>query len=465
MKIFEKIIGKVTRKNKPDLSPARVLVFGFLTIILIGGTLLLLPIARRGEYIFSLNEILNSYFTAVSATCVTGLVSCDTAATWSIFGQAVILCMIQVGGLGFMTLTVIFARIIRKKISPRQHILIAQSLNVSASSGLLKLVKRILIGTFTAETVGALILMTRFIPEFGKGEGIWFGFFHSISAFCNAGFDLLGNYGGEFSSIAMFKSDPVVLLTLACLIMFGGIGFIVWDELYEHFVHKRRFSVYTRFVLIITAILVGLGTVLIFFGELTNPETLGGMSFIDKITNAFFQSVTTRTAGFDAFGNSSMRDFTKIICIMLMFIGGASGSTAGGIKVGTMGLLVYTVYSAAIGKTQIVLFKRKISHANVFRAMAIASIGATLALIVAFIIQLSSDCPFIAALYESVSAFATVGLSVVGTPVLHGAVKLLLMMLMFFGRVGVLTITFSLLVKLNREEEIIKYPEAQMLIG
>lgn len=247
--------------------------------------------------------------------------------------------------------------------------------------------------------------------------------------------------------------------------MFGGIGFVIWDDLIEYFRNKKRLSVYSRFVLIISAGLVLGGTLLVFIGEFNNPDTIGDMNFIDKVVNSYFQSVTTRTAGFDALGNAGMTDFTKVICIMLMFIGGASGSTAGGIKVSTAGLLVYTVYTAAVGKTQVVLFKRHISHANVFRALAISAIGMTLTFLFATVIQLVSSCPFISALYETVSAFATVGLSVVGTPSLNGFLKLLLMLLMFFGRVGVLTVTYSLLMKLGREEQLIKYPETQMLIG
>lgn len=452
--------------SKKRLSPAKILIVGFLTIILIGGTLLLLPVSRNDTYSFSFDEMINSYFTAVSATCVTGLVACDTATSWSTFGCAVILVMIQIGGLGFMTMTVIFSLVVRKRMSPSQNTLIAQSLNLSSMTGIGRLVKRLLLGTLITETLGACLLMIRFIPEFGVSEGIWFSFFHSISAFCNAGFDLLGNHGGEYSSVAMFNSDPYVLLIFATLIFIGGIGFIVWDELIDFAINKRtRLSVYTRFVLITTAVLLCAGSFLIFVGEFSNPDTIGNMSIIDKAVNSIFQSFSTRTAGFDALGNGNMRDFTKIVCIMLMFVGGASGSTAGGIKVSTFGILLYTVYSTAIGKTDLILFKRKISHANVFRALTITAIASFFAFSAAIAVELTTGLDFIDCLYETVSAIATVGLSNIGTYSLAPALKLMLMVLMFFGRVGVLTITYALSARLNSEKHIVGYTEAQMLIG
>ncbi len=457
----------LTQKKRKfrKLSPSRIFVIGFLSIIFLGGTLLLFPISRQKGYDFCLDEIVNSYFTAVSATCVTGLLSCDTATTWSGFGQAVILFMIQIGGLGFMSMTVFFTAIVRKRLSPKTHTLVAQSYNLSSESGLARIVRRILLGTFITETVGACLLMARFIPLFGVKDGVWFAFFHSISSFCNAGFDLFGEYHGPFTSLDMFKSDPYVLFVIGTLIFIGGIGFIVWDEMIEFIFHKKRLSVYTRFVLIISAVLLCAGSFLIFIGEFSNPETLGSMNFIDKLVNSYFQSVTTRTAGYDAMGNAYMRDFTKMICIMLMFVGGASGSTAGGVKVSTFGLLLYTVYSTAVGKTQIVIFKRRISHANVFRAMTIVAIGFALCMCGALVIDVTTGAGFIPALYESSSAFATVGLSVIGTPSLSNGIKLMLMTFMFFGRVGVLTVTYALLTRLNNEEQAIKYSETNMLIG
>lgn len=461
-----KIRNKNIPRIKKRLSPAKILIIGFLTIIFIGGTLLLLPVSRNDAYSFSFNEIINSYFTAVSATCVTGLVACDTATTWSTFGCAVILVMIQIGGLGFMTMTVIFSLVARKRLSPSQNTLLAQSLNLSSMTGMRRLVKRLLLGTLITETLGACLLMIRFIPEFGVSDGIWFSFFHSVSAFCNAGFDILGNHGGEYSSMMMFNNDPFVLYVLSTLIFIGGIGFIVWDELIDFAVNKRtKLSVYTRFVLIISAILLCAGSFLVFIGEFTNPETIGDMSFINKVANSVFQSFSTRTAGYASFGNEGMRDFTKIMCIMLMFVGGASGSTAGGIKVSTFGILLYTVYSTAIGKTDLILFKRKISHANVFRALTIAAISSFFAFAAAVAVQLRTGSNFIDCLYETVSAIATVGLSNIGTNSLTPDLKLILMVLMFFGRVGVLTITYALSARLNSEKHIVGYTEAQMLIG
>lgn len=456
-----------TKKRRGFFSyPARVIVTGFLAIILLGGTLLLFPFSRADGSFASGGEILGTYFTAVSATCVTGLVVFDTGTFWSAFGQVIILLMIQTGGLGFMTMSVVISIIVRRKISPKEQLVLAQSLNLSSIHGIIRLMKRILIGTFAFEGAGAVILFLRFIKDFPLGRAIYYSIFHSVSAFCNAGFDLFGGHFGEYNSIIHYNNDYIVLGTFSVLIITGGIGFMVWDDFIELIKHKKRLSVYTRFVLIITCVLIVTGGLFFMITEYSNPATIGNMSFFQKLANSFFHSVTCRTAGFDAVGCGGLTELGKFGSIALMFIGGASGSTAGGIKVSTIGLLAYSIWRVLCGNTTIILFKRRISHSNVLRAMTIFAVAFILVSVFALLISFTlGGAQFIDILFETVSAFATVGLTALGTPLLSGFARALIMILMFFGRVGILTITYSLLERLNGESSVIKYPEAQILIG
>nr|MBQ4317687.1 Trk family potassium uptake protein [Clostridia bacterium] len=320
-------------KLKKRLTAGQILIIGFAAVILIGTTLLTLPISSQsGEF----TSVRTAKFTSVSATCVTGLIIEDTALYWSGFGQTVIICMIQIGGLGFMTMTVLFSMLIKRTITPRERIIISQSLGLNTNSGMISLVRRILIGTFAVEGIGAAILATQFIPIFGLRDGIIKGIFHSISAFCNAGFDLLGTYSGAYSSFASFRDNVVVNVTLMLLILIGGIGFIIWDDIVDWIKKRDRITVYTKFILICSAILVFGGALVILLIEYNNPKTIGNLPFGEKLLASFFQAVTTRTAGFATIDNTLFTDAGKVFSMFLMFIGGASGSTAGGVKVGTV---------------------------------------------------------------------------------------------------------------------------------
>lgn len=454
------------KEKKTALSPSMIIVLGFIAVIFIGGTLLLFPFSRADGQFAPWSEVIGTYFTAVSATCVTGLVAFDTAAAWSTAGQIIILLMIQTGGLGFMTMSVVFSIIVNRKISAREKNVIAQSMNLSGTSGLIKLMKKVLIGTLVIEAAGALILFLRFLNYFPAKTALYYGIFHSVSAFCNAGFDLLGNFGGQFSSMASMNGDFIVLMTISLLIIIGGIGFYVWDDLYDYFRRRNPLSVYSRFVLIITGMLIIFGTAAFFVIEYSNPATLGEMGFFKKLLNAYFQSVTCRTAGFDAIGSGNMRSAGMMMSIILMFIGGCSGSTAGGVKVSTVGLMFYTIWFVIRGKTVIQLGKRTVSYGDILRAMAIIVLAMIFVFTSAFIISLTVETDsFIPILFETVSAFATVGLSAIGTPSLSGFAMIILASLMFLGRVGILTVTYSLLYKLGSSENTIKRPEARMLIG
>ncbi len=452
-------------KNKAvraPLSAAQIIIIGFFIIILIGAGLLMLPVSTVSG---TSAPPETAFFTAVSATCITGLVIEDTVLYWSSFGQAIILLMIQIGGIGFMSMAILLSFVIRRKISPRERSIMAQSLGLSRTGGTIRLVKRILIGTFLFEGCGAVILSTQFIPLFGWSGGIWRSIFHAVSAFCNAGFDLMGDYSSAYSNLAAFNGNPVVLLTLMLLIICGGIGFLVWDDLVDFVRHKNRISVYTRFVLLATAILLVFGTLLVYLFEMGNPETLGKLPVGQRFLAAAFHSVSTRTAGFSSIDNALFTDSTKMISVIFMLIGGAAGSTAGGLKVGTVGLILYTVFYAASGRSEIILFKRKISQETILRAVSIVGIGLILTFLSAFSIALSDNIPFLSALYETASAIATVGLSLSLTPSLSLFAHCVLMLLMFFGKVGFLTVTFSILLRSSARKKCIAYPETNILIG
>ncbi|MFA6948621.1 MAG: potassium transporter TrkG [Eubacteriales bacterium] len=447
---------------KKKMPVSQILVLGFFAVICIGTLLLMLPISTVARESASLET---AAFTAVSATCITGLSVVDTITYWSAFGRAVILILIQIGGLGFMTFTVLFSMLLRRTITPRERLIITQSLGLSSDEGTVKLVRRILLGTLIIEGSGALVLSTQFIPLFGVGDGIVKSIFHSVSAFCNAGFDLMGSYSGPFSSLAAFRGNYVVNIVIMLLIITGGIGFLVWTDFVEFFTKRKRFSVYSKFVLVCTASLILIGALCTLCFEWSNPATLGELPIHEKLLASFFHSVTTRTAGFATVDNAAFTESTKIITILLMFTGGASASTAGGVKANTIGLLVYAVFATAAGKSDIVIFKRRVSHDNIMRALSVVSLTILISSAAAFGVMLSDNVPFISALYETVSAVATVGLSLSITPALGTVSHVLCMLLMFFGRVGILTITYSIMMRITSSKSAITYPDANMLVG
>ena len=461
MRRAEAAAGRKRLWRKRQMSATQIIVLGFFAVIMTGTLLLMLPAASADGLSTS---PLTAMFTSVSATCVTGLVVVDTGLYWSGFGQAVILSMIQIGGIGFMTVAVSMSMLLRRTITPREKMILAQSFNLNSVEGLIRLVRKILIGTFVIESFGAAVLACRFVPMFGFFDGIWKSVFHSISAFCNAGFDLMGPYSGEFSSLMQFSGDYVVNITIILLIVTGGIGFVVWSELYELIRKKKRLSVYCKFVLIVTAILIVGGFALILLSEWSNSATLGELPVHGRILAALFQSVTTRTAGFSTIDLTQMTDISKLLFLVLMFIGGASGSTAGGVKVATFGLVIWTVYRVARGETEIMLFRRKISEANVLRALSIVVIQLVICMVGASV-MLAGGAELMPALFEVFSASATVGLSLSLTPMLSALCQVTLMIMMFFGRVGILTITYAIMVKIANTKPCISYAEAQMMIG
>lgn len=456
----ENIRRKLKKSNK---NMTLVIAVGFLILITVGAILLMLPISSQSG---SFTDPLNAFFTAVSASCVTGLVTVDTGTYWSLFGQIVIIVMIQIGGLGFMTMAVLLSRIIGRRVTPKERMLVAMSYNLNSYDSTTGLVKRILIGTFAFELLGAAALATQFVPIFGWEDGIYKSIFHSISAFCNAGFDLLGGYGGEFSSLISFNGNYVVGITIMMLIVIGGIGFVVWGDILNLVTKKRHISAYSKFVLLITSILLFGGALMIGIFEWSNPNTIGSMSFGEKIMNCLFHSVSMRTAGFSMVDNAALTQNSQFVSVALMFIGGASGSTAGGVKVATVGILFYTVFCVSVGKTEVNLFKRKLSHESFMRAVSVIVVQLFLVILGTAVVSSSSDIDVMTSLYEITSAGGTVGVSLGVTPTLSVFSKLIVMVMMYFGRVGILSITYAVKVNLSKKSKTdISYPDANMLVG
>lgn len=464
---FHTHIRRVRRQiyDKKHLSPAQILLIGFAVLILLGTLLLTLPISSKSG---NFTPIPDALFTATSATCVTGLIVLDTGTYFSTFGQVVILALIQIGGLGFMTMAIMMSIFIKRHITPRERLLTAQSLGLSNAGGMVKLVKRILVGTFSIEAIGAAVLATQFIPIFGLGKGLYYGIFHSISAFCNAGFDLLdgtSGYGGGFSSMVSLRGNYVIGTTIMLLIIIGGIGFIVWDDIVNFITEKKRFSVYSKFILALSISLILGGTLILLICEWNNKSTIADMSIGDKIYSCLFQSVTTRTAGVDMINNAAMTEPSKLVSIILMFIGGASGSTAGGIKVATFGILIFATVSVLRGQNEMVVCKRAISRETIIRALTVSIIDLAAVIFVALLISVVDGFGIIESLYEAVSGIATVGLSLGVTPNLSTVCELAIILLMFFGRVGIITITYSFLLKRSRRKNLINYPDINMMVG
>lgn len=453
------MLQRLSDKKRRQVNTTKVIAITFALIILLGTLLLMLPQASRCG---SSCGFLPALFTATSATCVTGLTVYDTFTHWTGFGQTVIICLIQIGGLGFMSIATMLVFMLRRKVGLKQRLVMAQALSLNELDGVVRLQKWVIVGSFSIEGIGALILTLRFLPEYGFAQALKWGVFHSISAFCNAGFDIFGCITPG-ASLMEFNTDPVVLLTLGALVIVGGLGFLVWEEV-ARVRRFKRMSVYTRLVLVTTFVLLVLGTVLFAVLEWNNPETIGNMAWPDKLLNSFFQSVTTRTAGFAAVDQAGLTDAGKGITTALMLIGGSSGSTAGGVKTVTMMVLILFIWSRARGKSSVCIFRRTIATDHVMNAMTIVMLLIGLGMFGAVFICATSPVGFTDALYESVSALATVGLTAGVTTKLSIAAKVLMIVYMYFGRVGILTISLGFLMG-DQAQERFRYAQTDVLIG
>lgn len=443
-------------KKKVKLTGVQILALGFFIVILIGGIILSLPISSAsGEA----TNFIDAVFTSTTAVCVTGLVTVDTGTHWNTFGHIVIMLLIEIGGLGFMSFATLTMILLGKKVTLRDRLLLQDAMNTFNIQGLVKMVQYVIIFTITVQLLGALIFSTQFIPEFGVGKGIFYSIFHSVSAFCNAGIDLFGN----FRSITIYNSNPVILLNIAALIIIGGLGFAVWIELYN-FHNVKRLTLHSKMAILMTVALVFGGAILMFIFESKNPKTLAGMGIGDKILNSFFASVTPRTAGFNSIATDGMTTAGQFLTVILMFIGGSPGSTAGGIKTTTFGILIVTVICVIRGKEDVQVFNRRFAKDLIYKAFTLFFVGATLVITVTMILSYTEPGQsFMTLLYETVSAFATVGLTLGFTPKLSEIGKILIMIMMYLGRVGPLTVVLAL--TRTKTNTGVKYPEGKILIG
>lgn len=453
MKIIRKIAKRIS-----NMTHSQIILAGFAAVILLGTLLLMLPISTMdGEGADSLAAL----FTSTSAVCITGLVVVDTGTYFTFFGQVVIISLIQIGGLGFMALATMLFLITGKKISIKNRMLMKTSYNTNTLEGIIYYIKYVIIFTFIVEGCGAVLLSGVFIPAYGFKKGIFMSIFHAISAFCNAGFDNIG--GGK--SLMPFATNVLLNITICALIVIGGIGFAVVMDV----ISKKKFSMFelnTKVVLIATASLILLGAAIIFFSEYTNPGTIADMPFFGKIFASFFASITPRTAGFNTIDYAAVTAPTKLITMILMFIGGSPGSTAGGIKTTTISIFIFAMIRTMQGYEEVNIFNRHISGSLIKRALAVAMLGLIWVLAAVMILKVAEPIPMDDLLFEVLSAFGTVGLSTGITAGLSVVSKLTLIFTMFAGRVGFMTVAYAIIKKteMRRSMGAYRYPDGNLLL-
>ena len=457
---------KMLKETK--FNAARIIIVGFLCVIIVGTLMLMLPVSSaKGQW----TDFVTALFTATTSTCVTGLVVVPTYAYWSLFGKVVILILIQLGGLGIISIATGVLIIIGKKINLKERRLIQETYNLDTSQGVVLHIIRIFSGTFAVEGIGAILYGFRFIPKYGVAKGVWYSVFHAISAFCNAGIDLLGD-----SSFMAYKGDVLINITTMFLIVVGGMGFIVWWDILKNINNIRnkkyplrkfseRLSLHSKIVLTVTAIAIFGGAILTFAFEYNNPETLGTLKTGEKILASFFQSVTLRTAGFCTINQEGLRNASVLLAFFLMLMGGSPMGTAGGIKTTTVALLFLDVKSVVTGKNATEAFKRRINRDNIKNALAVMTMAISILMIAVIALTFTETGSLTKICYEAFSAIGTVGLSMNFTASLSLAGKLIIIVLMFFGRVGPITIVIALARKRRIDQHIKDLPEKKVLIG
>lgn len=463
----ENFVLKVTN----ILSSAQIITLGFLFFIIVGTILLWLPISSNEK-----TYIWDAFFTSTSAVCVTGLTVVTTIEHWTLFGQIVIISLIQIGGWGAMTFATVLLMILNKRISLRERLIIQESINHNSLSGIVRTVKKIVYSSIVVEAIGAFFLSFKFIPEFGIADGIYKSIFHSISAFCNAGFDIIGD-----SSLNPYVDSILVNLVITSLIIVSGLGFSVWFDIAKtakqklNWTTKRKkyfskFSLQTKIVITVTTILVLGGTILFFIFEFDNPDTIGKLSIKGKLLSSFFQSVAPRTAGFATIDLSSMNYASKFLYIILMFIGGSPGGTAGGMKTVTVSIIFLSIISVIKGKQNITAFRRKISFLYLQKSLTIVIMGLTIVIASTMLLTFTekfgdTKYEFMDLLFESVSAIGTVGSTLSLTPHLTLVGKMIITLLMFIGRLGPMTVALALTERNSKAVNKIDYPEENLLVG
>ncbi|MDE6233852.1 MAG: potassium transporter KtrB [Lachnospiraceae bacterium] len=453
-------------KKRIKLSTTQIIAIGFLTAILTGAILLSLPIASADG---TPTKFVDALFTSATSVCVTGLVVVDTYSHWSDFGQFIIMLLIQCGGMGVVTFTTAIMVVIGRKVTLKDRLLLQDAFNLNTLAGLVKFLKRILKGTFIVEGIGALCYMFAFVPEYGA-RGIWISIFSSVSAFCNAGIDIVGS-----TSFARYACNPWINIVTMLLIILGGIGFIVWwdvlrvisrirhgeEELKNFF---KKLSLHSHIVIVTTFVLIFAGAVLVLLMEYDNPATIGGMNFGQKVMASFFQSVTTRTAGLFTVSQKGLHDTTAFICIMLMFIGGSPVGTAGGIKTSTFALLVITAGSVVKGVNEVSAYRKRIPAKTIKKALAVVMISVMVLFIMICLLSVVNGGEFMDAAFEAASAISTTGLSRDYTGSLNVYGKLIVTLCMYLGRVGPISMVIAFNFK-NSKKNMVVYPEEDITVG
>ena len=453
----------MVRKKKITLSTTQIILLSFLVTILLGSVLLALPISSAdGKAV----PYLDALFTATTSTCVTGLVTLPTVSTWSVFGQIIILLLIQIGGLGLVTIMSGLMILLNRKMGIGDRMLIQDAFNLNTMSGLTQFVKNVLFGTLIIEGIGAFLYMLVFIPEFGI-RGIWISVFNSVSAFCNAGIDIIAE-----NSLCNYATNPLINIVTSALIILGGLGYIVWWDVIRVFKSRslknikifRHLTLHSKIAITVTAGLIFVGAVLIFAFEYANPLTIGNMSLFDKIQASFFQSITTRTAGFAALPQENLTNASAAVSVILMMIGGSPVGTAGGMKTVTIAVLVCSAFATIRNKNGATLFGRRISEESIKKAVAVVVMFLAICTASCVLLMATSDASAIDAVYETVSATATVGLSRNFTATLNTVGKLIIIVTMYFGRVGPISLAVALGSK-NESQNVVSEPTENISIG
>lgn len=445
-------------KKIKRLTAFQIIILGFAGVILFGALLLCLPFATRDGQGASFFDAL---FTATSAVCVTGLVVHDTVTYWSVFGQVIIIMLIQIGGMGVITVSVTLGLISRRRVSLSQRNTMLESVSAPNPGTVIKFTKFIVATTAITEILGALVMFPVFYDDYGFLKGLWYSVFHSVSAFCNAGFDLMGAKG-EFSSLTSLYSNPVINLVITFLIVFGGIGFVTWDDMRTNGIHLKKYKLQSKIALATTAILIAVPFLYFYCFEFSR-DYWNTMSAGDKVLASLFQTITPRTAGFNTVNLDAMSEVSKMLMVMLMLIGGSPGSTAGGMKTTTVAVLFASSISVFKRRNDAESFKRRIPINSVRYAAAVLSMYLMLFLGGSLIIAQTENLPLLDCFYEAASAIGTVGLTLGITPSLHASSRFILMMLMFFGRVGGLTLMYATLS--NSMKKYSKYPQEKVAVG
>ncbi|MDF2647852.1 MAG: potassium uptake protein TrkH family [Paenibacillus sp.] len=449
----------IKKMNIWRLTPPQILVLGFAAIIFLGAGLLTLPFASATGHSIA---FIDALFTATSATCVTGLVVVDTGSAYTMFGQIVIVSLIQIGGLGFMTMSTLIAFAFRKKITLKERLVLQEAFNQGSMEGIVRLIRKVIIYSLSIEAIAAVIFTIRWTFDLGFTKALYFGIWHAISMFNNAGFDLFGTVDAPFVSFTAYADDFVVNFVVMALVVLGGIGFIVLSDLMDYNT-KKKLSLHSKVVLSMSGFLILLGAIIIFIFEYSNIRTMGSLDFSGKILASFFQSIAPRTAGPNTVDIGALRQATQFFTIILMFIGASPGSTGGGIKTTTFMILISAIITMIRGKEDIVIYRYRLAKDRILKAITLTMMALFLVILVTMLLSTTEDSQFLKILFEVTSAFGTVGLSMGLTPDLTTFGKVLICITMFAGRLGTITLAYALQPK--QEKELYRYPEGKITIG